>query len=116
MPVRSTNSPVLVWPKKSEVRAALEAWAGEVRRQRPEVVRIGVFGSLLRDDWGVGSDADVVIIVRSSDRPMMERPVEFDFRAIPVGVDLLVYTLDEWEAVAARDNRFGREMARVDWL
>jgi len=79
MPVRSSSSHVLVWPKKSEVIETLTAWAETERENRPDVIRIGIFGSLLRDDWGVGSDADLVVIVARSERAPAERPVEFQW-------------------------------------
>src|SRR5438105_1818253 len=71
MPVRSLSSPVLVWPKKNDVVAALRTWAGEYFKNS-NVVRIGYFGSLTRNDYGVGSDADVVIVVKTSDREWRE--------------------------------------------
>ena len=69
MPVRSLNSPVLKWPDAQTVVQALEGWAEKVTRDRPEVVRIGFFGSYARGDWGVGSDLDLLFIVAESDQP-----------------------------------------------
>jgi len=96
MPVRYSNSRVLKWPKAEEVVGALKHWAGEILRERPEVLRIGYFGSYARGDWGVGSDLDVVIILKLSNRPFIERAAEWDTSEIPVPVDVLVYTEAEW--------------------
>ena len=69
MPVRSLSSPVLKWPHKGEVDQAARRWAGELAARHPEVVRIGYFGSYARDDWGVGSDLDLIAIVKEWDGP-----------------------------------------------
>ncbi|MBI2230108.1 MAG: nucleotidyltransferase domain-containing protein, partial [Deltaproteobacteria bacterium] len=61
------------------------------------VVRIGYFGSYARGDWGVGSDLDLVIVVESSNQPFERRSVDWDTTDLPVPVDALVYTQDEWE-------------------
>ena len=63
MPVRSLTSSVLRWPRPEEVRAAIGTWAAEIVA-RPDVARVGCFGSLARGTWGVGSDVDLVVIVR----------------------------------------------------
>ena len=69
MPVRSLNSPVLVWPKRAEVEELLRRWVGTEAEQHPGLMRLGCFGSFGRDDWGVGSDLDLVAVIRSSDKP-----------------------------------------------
>ncbi len=69
MPVRSWSSPVLTWPGPEAVRAALRAWSDELTRSRPQVVRVGYFGSYARGDWGVGSDLDVVLLLSRLQRP-----------------------------------------------
>ena len=97
MPVRSSTSRVLKWPKPDEVITGLKRWAAQTVPAHPELLRIGYFGSYARGNWGVGSDLDVVLVVRKSDRPFMERAAEWDLLALPVPTDLLVYTMDEWE-------------------
>ncbi|WP_376791658.1 nucleotidyltransferase domain-containing protein [Thermoflexus sp.] len=54
----------------------MRIWAERVARERPEVLRIGYFGSYARGDWGVGSDLDLVVIVRRSDLPFERRAVD----------------------------------------
>lgn len=55
MPVRSLRSSVLKWPDRAQVDAAVREWAAQVALSRPEVVRIGYFGSYARGDWGWGA-------------------------------------------------------------
>lgn len=52
MPVRSLSSSMLRWPDRETVDRAVRRWAEEVARRKPEVVRIGYFGSYARGDWG----------------------------------------------------------------
>jgi len=67
MPVRSLSSPVLKWPDRQTVEAALRRWAAKVCREHPRILGLGYFGSYARGDWGVGSDLHIVIILAKSD-------------------------------------------------
>lgn len=58
MPVRSLNSSVLRWPDPDSVVKAVRRWAKKYGENKPEVERIGYFGSYARGDAGVGSDLD----------------------------------------------------------
>jgi uncharacterized protein len=98
MPVRLLNSSVLKWPDAQTVVGALRAWASALARSRPEVLRIGYCGSYARGDWGVGSDLDVVIIL-SHPLDVAEYTGAWDDTVLPVPVDWLVYTADEWQAL-----------------
>lgn len=116
MPVRSLSSSVFRWPDAQTVKVALRRWAARVARARPEVLRIGYFGSYARGDWGVGSDLDVVIIVRRSDKPFDLRAGDWDTRDLPVPADLLVYTPEEWDRLQERPfpPRFAQEIVWID--
>jgi len=110
------SSSVVVWPDRAAVESALGLWAEEAARIRPELVRVGYFGSYARGDWGVGSDLDVVLIVAGADLPFARRPVAWDLTRLPVPVDSLVYTQDEWRGLDPA-SRFTRVLAReVVWV
>lgn len=108
MPVRSSNSSVLVWPDHNAVDAAVRQWAAESAASHPELVRLGYFGSYARGNWGVGSDIDLVAIVERSQERFVRRAAEWDTIALPVPADLLVYTVAEWESVVL--TPFGRRL------
>lgn len=99
MPVRLLNSSVLKWPNAQVVDQAVRRWADRVVRERKHIRRIGYFGSYARGDWGVGSDLDLIIIVEKSDRPFETRSRDWDLTELPVPTDVLVYTLEEWQAL-----------------
>jgi len=112
MPVRSLNSSVLKWPEPQAVLHALHRWAQDVVRRHIQVLRIGYFGSLAAGNWGVGSDLDLVVIVETDTESFERRGRGFDTLALPVPVDLLVYTLDEWRRMAKE----GRALKGIVWL
>lgn len=111
MPVRSLSSSVLKWPNAQQVDQAVRAWASQTARQHADICSIGYFGSYARGDWGVGSDLDVIVVLEHSDQPFERRSSEFDLIEVPVPVDLLVYTKDEWKALPG-DGRFYQTMRR----
>ncbi len=97
MPTRSLSSSVIKWPDAESVRQALQAWAQRLAKSHPHILRIGYFGSYARGDWGVGSDLDVVVVISTTNQSFEQRAIHWDTSALPVPVDLLVYTLAEWQ-------------------
>lgn len=110
MPVRSLNSVVFRWPDEATVTSAFRVWAERTGSEDPKISAIGYFGSYARGTWGVGSDLDVVVIVHESAKPFERRAVEFDTSSLPVAVDLLVYTREEWARLTAGGPGFGRRL------
>jgi predicted nucleotidyltransferase len=78
---------------------------------------VGYFGSYARGNWGVGSDLDVILVVRESSTPFVRRAAEWDLTRLPVPVDVLVYTEREWHDLSESGTRFAR-VARneVAWI
>ena len=118
MPVRSSRSPILTWPQADQVAAALHDWGAGLLASRSDVEGVGCFGSYARGDWGVGSDLDVIVVVEASEEPPMRRGLAFDtITDLPVPVDLLVYTRDEWDGLRAQTSGFARRIvAEVVWV
>lgn len=112
MPVRSLNSSVFKWPDAQTVRRAITRWAAEMGASREQVLRIGYFGSYARGDWGVGSDLDVLVLVKRSHLAFSQRPIEWDTCSLPVPTDIRVYTQREWADMASQSRRFYREAMR----
>ncbi len=116
MPVRSLNSSVLTWPDAKTVHQAVCRWAAEIARAHPHVLRIGYFGSYARGDWGVGSDLDLLLIVRHAELSPERRAAAWDVTDLPVPADLLVYTAEEWEALDPH-RKFARVLKQeVVWV
>lgn len=106
MPVRSLNSPVIKWPDQETVHHAVFEWAKKISQDYPKIIRIGYIGSYARGDWGVGSDVDLVVILKSSKEPFWRRSLELPLPDLPVPADLLVYTQEEWQTMGEEETRF----------
>jgi hypothetical protein len=105
MPVRLLTSSVLKWPSRSDVLEALERWAQGVMHADRNVLAIGHFGSYARSMHGVGSDLDIVIIIKEARSPFVRRGAEWDTSSLPVAADVIAYTENEWNALDPT-NRF----------
>ncbi len=116
MPVRSLNSSVLRWPDATEVKEGLRAWTERVRQERPDILRIGYIGSYARGTSGVGSDADIILVVEESDQPFVRRSAEWDATSLPVPVDIMVYTRREWESLPAQTKFHQTIEEEAVWL
>ncbi|RUM87429.1 MAG: nucleotidyltransferase domain-containing protein [Thermodesulfatator sp.] len=92
------------WPEKEEVLRALRIWAEDLGKKEPRILRVGYFGSLAEGGWGFGSDLDVVIIVEGVREPFWQRRRCFPAEGLPVPVDLLIYSPEEWRNLPARKN------------
>jgi predicted nucleotidyltransferase len=112
MPVRSLNSSVLRWPKRDEVDRAVRLWAAKLVKERPEIIRLGYFGSYARGDWGVGSDLDLVAVVDDCEERFERRSLKWDMRQLPVPAQALVYTSKEWELLKEQGGRFALTLER----
>jgi len=88
---------VFKWPDSQKVIQALKQWVENLVKTQTDIVQIGYFGSYARGNWGVGSDLDLIIIVKRADKPFEMRPSQFNTLKLPVPVDILVYTLEEWQ-------------------
>lgn len=99
MPVKPLDSMILKWPDARAVDAAARLWARAAALQDRRIVKVGYYGSYAKGDWGVGSDLDLIMIVRSSDEPFERRSVRWDTTRLPVPAELHVYTEKEWDAL-----------------
>ena len=94
----------------------MRVWTVEQARERPEILRLGYFGSYARGDWGVGSDLDLIAIVNEISEPSARRALKWDLNGLPVPAELIVYAQSEWEALEQKDTKFARMLKReVVW-
>lgn len=111
MPVRSLDSSVLRWPEAATVESALDGWVAALVEDRPEILRLGVFGSYARGEASVGSDLDLVAVVTDSPLSPLERARAWPTERLPVPAEVLVYTSAEWEEIQRRGGRFAQVLA-----
>jgi predicted nucleotidyltransferase len=103
---------------KEAVEARKQAWVQRLQaelnrmldllRQRADVEKVIVAGSMARGDAGVHSDLDVVVI-QKTDKRFLDRLGDFYSYLCPtVETDILVYTPQEWEELALSRGFFRR--------
>ncbi len=115
MPVRPMNSAVFRWPDREQALAAARAWARSIAARDAGVLCIGCVGSAARGDWGVGSDLDLVVIVRDAPADPVERLRRYEPADLPVPADVFVYTQQEW-ARLMRDRPLLRRRWDDEWI
>ena len=105
MPVRSLHSSVLTWPARTEVLNRLRSWLRRRLAEYDTIVKVVCFGSITSESrWGVGSDLDLVVVVKDSP-DSVRNALSRDAATLPVPLDLLVYSEDEWERMKGRKFR-----------
>lgn len=73
-----------------------------VKRLQGKVERISIFGSYLRRKPDLFTDLDVLIIMRTEE-PFLKRIKEvYSLLALPVDVDILCYTPEEFDKLKKR--------------
>ena len=71
-----------------------------------------LFGSVARGDCVPGSDADILVVLGTSEiqgpKAWVERMSRYEFRGVGCGVDVFAYTREEIAARLERGDRFIR--------
>jgi predicted nucleotidyltransferase len=71
----------------------------DILKQRNEVLRISLFGSYARGRRDLFTDLDVLVIMQTAE-PFVERQSRlYGLLGLPVDLDLLCYTPEEFEAM-----------------
>ena len=105
------------WPDRESVRRAVAAWAANLAADCPGVQAVGYFGSLARGrDWGVGSDADLLVLVDAVSEPFERRASAFDASGLPVPADVLVYSAAEWNDLPCDSPFHDRVRREAVWV
>jgi predicted nucleotidyltransferase len=106
--VRDNNA--IEWLLKEDVVPAVKKAAQEVKKL-PGVVRVGYFGSFVRNDQVPGSDIDILIELKQDDRRWIDRMDDFRdyFKEVPCPVEIFAFTTRE---LADKDNKFYQEILR----
>lgn len=87
----------------------LKAVARQMKANHPEIEQVLLFGSLARGEAVPGSDADLLVILSSSDQPFLERIPRYLPVGLPVGVDVFPYTREEIDRMLDNGNLFIRQ-------
>jgi predicted nucleotidyltransferase len=108
---------VLRWPSSASVLEKAAQWAQRQAAAHPELEAVGVFGSYGRGDAGVGSDLDLLLVLRQCELPIWERLSPWDTADLPLATDLLVYSRQEWESLPDWNPKLAATLSRdLRWL
>jgi predicted nucleotidyltransferase len=114
---RSSDSVKVFFADKPRVMRELRDWAAMLMRERPDVEKVGLFGSYATDTYGPRSDADLLIVLCASDKPFRDRIPEFLPDSISVPCDVFPYTADELNTLQREDSPWIRRILQeVLWL
>ncbi len=108
----SSNSVRVSWLDQEGTIESLRRAMAEVKVRSPEIDRVLLFGSLARGDAAPGSDADLLIILRDSDLPFLDRFPRYRPAGVAIDVDVFAYTREELRKMLASRNRFVRQALR----
>lgn len=98
------NTVKVTYFDKDLVRAAVDEYVRSLAARRPEVEEVLLFGSLINGIPVPGSDVDLLIILKGSDCPFLERIPAFLPTGFPVGMDVFPYTRAEIERMKGEGN------------
>ena len=116
---QSFGSVKVFWLDRSLLKSRIRQAARSLSRQHEEVVQVVLFGSVASGRAVPSSDADILVVVKDSETPFLDRAALYRdyFTDIGVGVDLFVYTRKEISdgriPVAAAALRTGIELYRA---
>ena len=111
----SSRSASSIYEDREAILEALRTLAEAALERHPELVRVVLFGSLARDDYGLYSDADLLLVLeRSEERRWFDRIPDFllDFNQGPVPVEVFPYTEEELRRMDRSENMLVRRMLR----
>jgi len=113
MPRSFSNSAAVRFLDREKVLTDLRRAAAEARAARPEIVRVLLFGSLVRGNWTADSDADLIVVVRREFPEILDRSsYQIHTRSIPT--DTLVYSETEFAGMAGDPRSFiGRNLVHA---
>lgn len=104
------------WADPDRIAAAVRAYAESLRKKRPSVRRILWYGSWVTGIPTPSSDVDLCVVIEGDDRRPRDRLPDYMPDGFPVGIDLIVVTEEELEALAKRSPTWHRAIVSGEVL
>ena len=97
MRTKSYDSVTVFWLDRKAALDAARRSARDLIRSDSNISKVVLFGSLANGNATARSDADILIVLHSTDTHLLDRSGHFTdaFRSIGLPVELFVYTTDE---------------------
>ncbi len=117
MPDRSSNSVKVVFADKNKILRQLADYTIRVKQSRPEVEKVGLFGSYATETFGPASDVDLLIILRQSSKRFLDRIPDYLPENLSVSCDVFPYTNEEIKRMTQEGMPWIRHILKeVIWL
>ncbi len=112
MQIRSSGSVKIISLNTDDIMKRLKESAHLLKLENHEVTDVYLFGSLAQGKAVPGSDADVMIVLRKSDKMIIDRVTDFmdSFKDVGIGVDIFPYTEEEVNEFVKNKKLFIREV------
>ena len=112
MQIRSSGSVKIISLDTNDIMRRLKESAHLLKLGNHQVTDIYLFGSLAKGKAVPGSDADVMIVLRKSDKMIIDRVTDFmdSFCDVGIGVDIFPYTEEEVDEFVKNKKLFFREV------
>ncbi|MCP4753822.1 MAG: nucleotidyltransferase domain-containing protein [Proteobacteria bacterium] len=102
---------------REKVLDEIEVWVCEIKKDNPEIVKIGLFGSYAKDTYVPGSDIDLLVWVTHSDEDRwFMRSSRYDASSLPIGADVIVYTEEEARRLEKDSLWFQSILKDIIWI
>jgi len=75
--------------------------AAEAKREHPEIVKVYLFGSLVKGNWTADSDADMIVVARQEFPDYIRSRSAYQIFTATIPTDTLVYSESEFEQLRA---------------
>jgi len=106
-----------VFADKNKVLRGLKDYAKKLKQNRPEIEKVGLFGSYATDTFGPASDVDLLIILRKSSKHFLDRIPDYLPEELCVSCDVFPYTNNEIEKMKREHSLWLRHILKeVVWL
>ena len=107
----------VVFADKNKVLHQLADYTRKVKLSRPEVEKVGLFGSYATEAFGPASDVDLLIILRQSSKRFIDRIPDYLPEDLSVSCEVFPYTKDEIERMTQEGTPWIRHVLKeVLWL
>jgi predicted nucleotidyltransferase len=104
MQEKSSNSVKVFFADKDKILLQVREYSKKLKKNHPEVEKVGLFGSYVTDEYGPASDVDLLIILKSSSKRFIDRIPDFLPSEIEVSCDCFPYTIDEINRMKSEGN------------
>jgi predicted nucleotidyltransferase len=92
---KSSSSVRVFFADKDKILLQVKQYSKKLKRNHPEVEKVGLFGSYVTDEYGPASDVDLLIVLQNSSKRFIDRIPDFLPSDIQVSCDCFPYTVDE---------------------